>query len=54
MARWIVEVTPDSFEDVGAHALELEGGCLVFRDDTYKITVAYSATEWRTVAEAAD
>jgi hypothetical protein len=48
---WTVFTGPEQQEGVRAATLSIEGGCLVFRDENGKITVAYSATSWTGVCE---
>lgn len=48
--RWLVEVKPDSFEDVGAAHLDVDGGCLVFRSEIGTVLVAYAVGSWLTVS----
>lgn len=50
-ARWIVEGPRGVFDDVGAATLDVDGGCLVFRDEGGKVVVAYAATSWTSVSE---
>jgi len=46
----LVEVKPDSFEDVGAAQLDVVGGCLVFRNEDGTVSVAYATGSWLTVS----
>jgi hypothetical protein len=48
--RWLVERKPDSFEDVGAKILDVQDGCLVFRNSVFEHpTYLVAAGQWITV-----
>jgi len=49
--RWNVELPQGNvFEDVGAASLDIDGGCLVFRDEDGVVLVGYGADYWKTVS----
>ena len=52
--RWLVEVAPEfredtgQFEDVGAESVEIQDGCLVFRNKDNVIVFIRAAGTWST------
>jgi hypothetical protein len=52
--HWIIQCPDEEFDDVSAYRLEIDGGCLIFRNSDGEITLAYAAGTWTSVVEGAE
>ena len=56
--RWFVSMSPSyteaKFSDIGAHAMNIEHGALVFYDATGEITIALAPGTWVEVTRQED
>lgn len=42
------------FEEVRAHTVQIDTGCLIFRDEDHRLLTAFSQTAWTVLEEVED